>query len=169
MEPKIANADRLAVFHLPGGYAGTLLGNIESAGRMQYHYVMVIFGPDKEISFFTASEWNEFSYGRDTPVFGVFSKEAHASCGASGEWCDAGLFTLRSIEYLRERVSIEDSRLSEGELWALTHILKQIQSLPSDEDSEEKHYLGTALGRYDERMVEYMKGVAVNLSGQTGP
>lgn len=37
MQPKIVNAERLAVFHLPAGYAATLLGNVESAGITPWH------------------------------------------------------------------------------------------------------------------------------------
>ncbi len=107
MEPKIVNAERIAALHLPGGFAATLLGNIESAGIIEYHYVMVVFGPDQQICLFTAAEWSNAdpSY-KNEPVFGIFSESGHAGRGGSADWLDPGLFVLRSVDEVKERFSI---------------------------------------------------------------
>lgn len=158
MQPKIVNAERLAVFHLPAGYAATLLGNVESAGIIEYHYVMVVFGPDQQICMFTGSEWSnqEPSY-KNEPVFGIFGEDGHAGCGGSPDWLDPALFVLRSVEAVKDRFSIADPELSEADAWALTQILKRIQELPGDPDSPQKAPLWAALSKNDARLVEYMK------------
>ncbi len=158
MQPKIVNAERLAALHLPGGYVATLLGNIESVGIIEYHYVMVIFGPDQQICLFTGSEWSNLNPScKDEPVFGVFSKTEHANCGCSADWLEAGLFVLRTVEYVKEHFGITDPELSEAEAWALTQTLKRIQELPGAPDSPQKAPLWTAINNNDARMVEYMK------------
>jgi hypothetical protein len=158
MQPKIVNAERIAAFHLPGGYAASLLGNVESAGIIEYHYVMVVFGPDQEICLFTSSEWSNHdpSY-KNEPVFGIFSEDGHAGCGGSPDWLDPALFVLRSVEVVKDKFSITESELSEAEAWALTQVLKRIRELPGDADSPQKSPLWAALSKNDARLVEYMK------------
>jgi hypothetical protein len=158
MQPKIVDAERLAVFRLPAGFVATLLGNIESTGIIQYHYVMVVFDPDQQICLFTGSEWSnrDTSY-KDTPVFGVFSKSGHINLGNAADWLDPALFVLRSVEMVKERFSITDAELSEAEAWALTRILERVQELPGAPDSPRKAPLWAALGKNDARLVEYMK------------
>lgn len=158
MQPKIVNAERLAVFHLPAGYAATLLGNVESAGIIEYHYVMVVFGPDQQICLFTGSEWsNQDPTYKHEPVFGIFHEGGHAGCGGSPDWLDPALFVLRTVEAVKQRFSITDSELSEAEAWALTQILKRIQELPGEPDSPGKASLWAAISKNDARLVEYMK------------
>lgn len=158
MQPKIVNAERLAVFHLPAGYAATLLGNVESAGIIEYHYLMVIFGPDQQVCMFTGSEWsNQDPSYKNEPVFGIFSGGGHAGCGGSPDWLDPALFVLRSVEAVKDQFSITETELSEAEAWALTQVLKRIQELPGDADSPEKSTLWAALSKNDARLVEYMK------------
>ncbi len=158
MQPKIVNAERIAAFHLPAGYAASLLGNVESAGIIEYHYVMVVFGPDQQICLFTGSEWsNQDPSYKNEPVFGIFHDGGHTGCGGSPDWLDPALFVLRTVEVAKERFSIEDAELSEGEAWALTQVLKRIQELPGAPDSPEKAPLWSALSKNDARLVEYMK------------
>ena len=158
MQPKIVNAERLAAFHLPAGYAATLLGNVESAGIIEYHYVMVVFSPDQQVCMFTGSEWsNQDPSYKNEPVFGIFSNGGHAGCGGSPDWLDPALFVLRSVEVVKERFSITDSELSEAEAWALTQVLKRIQELPGDAGSPQKVPLWAALSKNDARLLEYMK------------
>ncbi len=158
MQPKIVNAERIAVFHLPAGYVATLLGNIESAGIIEYHYVMVVFGPDQQICMFTGSEWsNQDPSYKNEPVFGIFHEGGHAGCGGSPDWLDPALFVLRSVEVVKERFAIIDPELSEAEAWALTQALKRIQELPGEPGSTHKAPLWAAISKNDARLVEYMK------------
>lgn len=125
MQPKIVNAERVAALHLPGGYVATLLGNVESDGIIEYHYVMVVFGPDQEICLFTGSEWsNQDPSYKHEPVFGIFDEDGHGNIGGSADWLDPGLFVLGTVEFVKERFGITDTELSEAEAWALTQILK---------------------------------------------
>lgn len=158
IQPKVANAERLAVFHLPAGYAATLLGNVESTGMIQYHYVMVVFGPDQQICMFTGSEWSKLDQSyKNEPIFGIFDEAGHAGCGGSTDWLDPALFVLRSIEAVKKRFSITDPDLSEAEAWALTQILKRIQELSGEPDSPPMASLCAALSNNDARLVDYMK------------
>lgn len=48
MQPKIANAQCRISFALAENYLASLYGDIESQGIIQYHHLLVIYGPDKE-------------------------------------------------------------------------------------------------------------------------
>ena len=158
MQPKIVSAGRLAAFHLPAGYAATLLEKVESAGVIEYLYVMVVFGPDQQICMVTGSEWSnlEPSY-KNEPGFGISDEVGHAGCGGSPDWLDPALFVVRSVDAVKERFSITDTELTEAEAWALTQILKRIQELPGEPGSPQKAALWAALSKNDARLVEYMK------------
>lgn len=158
MHPQIVKAERVAAFHLPSGYAATLLANIESAGIIEYHYVMVMFGPDENIYLFTASEWSNLdpSY-KDNPVFGVFFDDGHANLGSSPDWTDCPLFVLESVAHVRERFGMNDTDLCEAEAWAMTQILKNLQDSTVDLRPEIQNRYLAALSQNDERMVAYMK------------
>ncbi len=158
MQPKIVNAERVESFHLPSGYAATLLGNIESAGVIEYHQILVIFGPDEQVCLFTGSEWNSLdpSY-KEEPVFGVFDEMGHSGLGGSADWIDPALFVLRSIDYVREHFKLSDTELCEGEAWALTQLLKHLQESSEGEASPRQASYFSALAKNDARLVAYMK------------
>lgn len=158
MQPKLTNAERIAAFHLPNGYAATLLSNIQSAGIIEYHYVMVIFSPDEQICLFTASEWSNLDPScKDNPVFGVFFDDGHANLGNSPDWTDCPLFVLKSVAHLRERFGMNDTDLCEAEAWAMTQILKNLQGSAGDLRPEIQNRYLAALAQNDGRMVAYMK------------
>lgn len=157
LAPKITDAERLISFELPNGYAASMLGNIEAPGMIQYHYVLVVFGQDKEPCKFYASEWSRLdpSY-RNEPVFGVFSEGGHANMGGSPNWVDPALFLLRAVEVAKEDLLIEGTDLTEGEAWALTDILKSVQDPKADKKQLERERWA-AISRNDARLVSYMK------------
>ena len=158
MQPKIVNAQRKISFALSEGYLASLFGDIESGGIIQYHYLLVIYGPDKEPCLFFGSEWNgsDPTY-KNKPILGVFNKDGHENFGGSINWLDDTLFVLRAFELAREILHIEDSGLAEGEAWAMAEILKRLQKRPEDEDLV-CHRSGyeEALRTNDERMVAYL-------------
>lgn len=158
MQPKIENAQRRISFAVVDGYVASLYGGIESAGIIQYHHLLVIYGPDKQPCLYFASEWNgaDPTY-KDEPILGVFSAEGHNNYGGSVDWLDDALFVLSAYEYAREILHVEDSGMAEGEAWAMAEILKRIQR-PSDDAVLVRHRSGyeQALSRNDERMVAYM-------------
>lgn len=137
-----------------------LLTNIESAGVIQYHNILVVFGEDRQPCLFTASEWSKFApEHKDVPVFGVFLKDRHDSQDASPDWLDPFLFVLQSIEFVSSHLGLSTADLSDGEAWALTQILKQLNE--EDKVNHHKSYL-TYLSKYDERLVKYLQRTKSN-------
>jgi hypothetical protein len=156
MVPKIINAERLITFELPNGYAASLLGNIDAPGIIQYHFILVVYGPDKEPCQYYGSEWSRLDpcYCNE-PVFGVFSENGHRNMGGSPNWIDSALFLLRSVEVAKKSLHIENPDLTEGEAWALTNILKRLQSIEADNKQLEIAFW-EAMSCNDARLVAYM-------------
>ena len=155
MQPKIVNAETVTSFHLSSKIVANLLTNIESAGVIQYHHMLVVFGEDKQPCLFTASEWSKFAPERkDTPVFGVFLEDGHDSQDASPDWLDPSLFVLQSIEFVSEHLGLSTSDLSDGEAWALNQIIKNL-----NEENQVNHHKSyqTYLQKYDARLVKYLQ------------
>ena len=95
MHPKIVNAELIASFHFSPEIVANLLTNILSAGVIQYHYILVVFGEDRQPCLFTASEWSKFApEHKVTPVFGIFVDDGHESQDGSPDWLDPALFVL---------------------------------------------------------------------------
>ena len=161
MHPKIANAQRRISFALSKDHLASLYGDIESAGVIQYHHLLVIYGPDKQPCLFFGSEWSGLdpSY-KFEPVLGVFSEIGHSNFGGSVDWFDDALFVLGAFKFARGMLHIEDSGMTEGEAWAMVEILKKIQR-PSNDAALMRHRTGyeQALRCNDGRMVDYIKAV----------
>lgn len=163
MVPKITNAERLVSFDLPNGYAASLLGNIDAPGIIQYHFILVVYGPDKEPCQYYGSEWSRLDPNyRNEPVFGVFSVNGHRNIGGSPNWIDSALFLLRSVEVAKKSLHIENPDLTEGEAWALTSILKMLQNPEADNKQLEKAFWA-AMSCNDARLVTYMKNARPQL------
>jgi hypothetical protein len=157
MTPQITNGDTLIAFELPNGYAASLLGNIEAAGMIQYHYVLVIFGLDKQPCRFYASEWDQLDPScRNEPYFGVFSERGHRNIGSSPNWIDRALFLLKAVDVAKRDLNIDSTDLTEVEAWALTDILKTVQN-PEAENKHLEKELWAAISANDARLATYMK------------
>lgn len=155
MRPKIVNAEVVASFHISPEIVANLLTNIVSAGVVQYHHILVVFGEDRQPCLFTASEWSNFApEHKDTPIFGVFFEDKHDSQDASPDWLDPSLFVLQSIEFVSQHLGLSTKDLSEGEAWALTQIVKNL-----NEGNQVKHHQSykTCLRKYDERLAKYLQ------------
>jgi len=153
--PKIVNAETIASFHLSPEIVANLLTNIESAGVVQYHHILVVFGEDMQPCLFTASEWSNFApEHKNTPIFGVFLENTHDSKDASPDLLDPSLFALESIEFFSKHLGFSTSDLSDGEAWALTQIMKNL-----NEENQVNHHKSykTCLRKYDERLAKYLK------------
>ena len=157
MTPQITNADTLIAFELPNGYAASLLGNIEAPGMIQYHYVLVIFGQDKEPCKFYASEWGRLDPScRNEPFFGVFSERGHRNMGGSPNWIHRALFLLKAVDVAKKDLNIDSTNLTQGEAWALTDILKTVQN-PEAENKHLEKEMWAAISANDARIATYMK------------
>lgn len=159
MQPIITNAQRRISFAITEDYLASLYGDIESGGIIQYHHILVVYGPDKEPCLFFCSEWNRANPKfKDEPILGVFSEDSHSNFGGSVNWLDDALFVLGAFELAREILHIENLGLAEGEAWAMAEILKRLQRSPDDEELM-RHRSGyeEAIRQNDERMVAFMK------------
>jgi hypothetical protein len=155
LQPKIVNAKTVTSFHLSPEIVANLLTNIVSAGVVQYHHILVVFGEDRQPCLFTASEWSNFApEHKDTPIFGFFLEDIHDSQDPSPDWLDSSLFVLQSIVFVSEHLGLSTQDLSEGEAWALTQIVKNL-----NENNEVNHHKSykTFLRKYDERLAKYLK------------
>lgn len=162
MQPKIVSAVRRLSFALSEDYLASLYGEIESAGIIQYHHLLVIYDSGEAPCLFFGAEWSKLDpCYKDEPMLGVFSGDGHGNCGGSTDWLDDALFVLGSIKLAREMLRFEDSGLVEGEARALTEILKRLQR-PSNDATLVRHRSGyeEALRSNDEQMVAYMKSIA---------
>lgn len=152
MQPKIVNAEIVTSFHISPEIVANLFTNIESAGVIQYYHILVFFGEDRQPCLFTGSEWSKFApEHKDLPVFGIFLDGGHASQDGSSDWLDSALFVLHSIEYARDHLGITSSDLSDGEAWALTKIMKNL-----NEGNQVQHFMSykAILSKYDDRIAK---------------
>ncbi len=155
MQPKIVNAETIASFHLSPEIVANLLTNIVSPGVVQYHHILAVFGEDRQPCIFTASEWSNFApEHKNTPIFGVFLEDTHDSQDASSDWLDPSLFVLESIEFVSKHLGLSTTDLSEGEAWALTQIVKNLNE--RNQVNHHKSYK-VYLRKYDERLAKYLK------------
>jgi hypothetical protein len=155
VQPKIVSAETETSFHISPEIVANLLTKIVSAGVIQYHHILVVFDEERQPCLFTASEWNKFTpEHKDTPIFGVFHEHAHDSQDASPDWLDPSLFVLHSIEFVSKHLGLSTPDLSEGEAWALTQIVKNL-----NDDTQAKHHESyqTYLRKFDQRLVKYLQ------------
>lgn len=158
MQPKITNAERIVSFPLDDDHMASLFGNIESAGIIQYHHLLVIYGPDREPCLFVGAEWSlhDPSY-RNEPVLGVFSGEGHHSLKGSSDLVDDALFVLKAFAVARDVLEIDSDDMAEGEAWAMTQILKRFQDRANPVFAPYQNGYGEALRNNDARMVAYLR------------
>lgn len=103
--PQIASANAVARYRVCGR-AAVLLGNIVSAGMVQYLYILVVYERDGDPCLFVASEVNSEreALGGGSHFLGVFPGEEHLNLGDSDEWADQERFIARALEIAQERL-----------------------------------------------------------------
>lgn len=170
-EPRVTKVKCLLGFDLANGFKAALMGDIESAGPIQYHYLLVVFSPDTAPCLYVGSEWSSLdpSY-KDAPVLGVFTSDSHLNLGNSVSWRDVNLFLLRAVEIAREQMQIGDGSLTVGETWALTQIMKWFNQHPDGRGAADSRYPAyrDALSRNDQRLAQSMKSTWDDLSRDEG-
>ena len=87
--PHIRSAQPQRQYQL-GAYRATLLGAIESAGPIQYLYVLVVYGDDRQPVLFVASQMSDLPglLGPAPPFLGLFVAEGHRNLGSDERWAD---------------------------------------------------------------------------------
>ena len=155
VKPKIINAEIVTSFHVSPEIVANLLTKIDSAGVIQYHNILVFFAEDKHPCLLTASEWSKFApEHKNSPVFGIFLEDGHESQDGSSKWLDPALFVLHSLEFAREHLDLTTSDLNDGEVWALTQIMKNLKE--KDQAQHQMSYQ-TYLRKYDDRLAEFLR------------
>jgi hypothetical protein len=158
MQTNMKHPNRIAHFRLPAWCGASLLGNAESAGIIQYHYVMVVLGLDQQICLFTASEWRAPDLGyKIMPAFGVFDDGGDANIEGVLQWIDAAPFGHRSVEFVKELSNIADYLLFKGESWASTRPMNGLQQSAVDGSLKVRSRYLTVLSENDARLVAYTK------------
>ena len=159
MQPIIKTAEHQISFKLTDEYIASAYSDVESMGMMQYLHFLVVHGPDKKPEFFVCAEWLDHdTLNKFGPVLGVFSSTGHENLGSDKRWLDIDLFVLKAVEITRVELELEDDGLNEGEAWALTNVLKKIQSHSEGGASQ---YLSDAylhaMTKNDDRLVAYVQ------------
>lgn len=102
--PAIASANPIQQFQF-GKYSAVLLDDIESAGVVEYRFVLVVFDDTEQPCYFVASEVNATAktFGGGSHFLGVFDEDGHSSYGSSDDWADESKFTAEAMRIVRER------------------------------------------------------------------
>ena len=111
--PKIVRAALLRRYS-GGPYEATLFGEIVSAGRVKYQYVLEVAKSDFPC-LYVASEVNALGPPGKGPYFlGVFTEEKHNNYGLSDDWGDINLFETRALELVRQHLGVDLARESDS-------------------------------------------------------
>jgi hypothetical protein len=104
--PHIKSADPIGRYQVAGRDA-VLLGNIVSAGMVQYLYILAVYEPGGAPCLFVASEVNDtqVAFGGGSHFLGVFPGDGHANYGDSNEWADRERFLKQALEIAQKRLS----------------------------------------------------------------
>jgi hypothetical protein len=105
--PRVVSAQPIREYAL-GNYRAILFGDIESAGIVQYRYILAVFDAEGQPCFFVASEVNQSreALGGGSHFLGVFPGCGHENLGDSDAWADLETFACRAVEIVKERLAI---------------------------------------------------------------
>jgi len=110
--PNITSAQPRRWYQL-GAYRATLLDTIESAGPIQYLYVLVVYGEDRKPVLFVASETSEMPplLGPSPPFLGLFDLEGHRNLGSDERWANREEFVAEALNLARSELKVTDSAI----------------------------------------------------------
>ena len=93
-----------------GAYHATLFDTIESAGPIQYLYVLVVFGEDRAPVLFVASEMSDMPplLGPAPPFLGLFAAEGHRNLGSDERWADEEQFVGEALRLARKELDVAE-------------------------------------------------------------
>ena len=94
-----------------GRHVAVLLGDIVSAGPVEYRYILVVYdGDTQQACYFVTSEINSMAevFGGGSHFLGLFDGDSHANCGASDDWADEAKFTAEALRIVREKLGIQE-------------------------------------------------------------
>ena len=127
--PHLTSAETLATLQITPQLHAKLLGNVVSAGIVQYLHVLVVFGEGPEPALITTAEWNPLlPETRQAPFFGVFTAEGHCSETEAPRWQDDALFVLHSVACVQRHFALPATDLCDAQAWALSRMMERLQT-----------------------------------------
>ncbi|MDX1628949.1 MAG: hypothetical protein R3345_09645, partial [Fulvivirga sp.] len=109
--PKVTSARPKYRFNL-GKYKAILFDNIESAGKVQYLYIMTLFDTQDRPIYHVTSEINQHPKTGRTYFLGIFDGEKHMNMGASDQWADEEAFAQKAFSILQEKFPAQKTQQS---------------------------------------------------------
>src|SRR6187399_1949368 len=96
--PRVTGAKPRANFNF-GSHTATLFGDIESSGRVQYAWLLVVYDAQKQPTFIVSSEVNAMAptLGGGSHYLCVFDASGRGIISGSDDWADEELFTARAL------------------------------------------------------------------------
>jgi hypothetical protein len=106
MMPRVKAAKARANFNF-GSHTATLFGDIQSIGRVEYAWLLVVYdGATKQPSFIVSSEVNSMNSvaGGGSHFLCVFEESGRSILNGSDDWADEELFTARALGVVYEKL-----------------------------------------------------------------
>src|SRR3954470_18676970 len=106
MMPRVKGAKARANFNF-GSHTATLFGDIQSVGRVQYAWLLVVYDVStKQPAFIVSSEVNSMALvaGGGSHFLCVFDDAGRSIIGGSDDWADEELFTARALGVVYEKL-----------------------------------------------------------------
>jgi hypothetical protein len=107
--PQVKSMNRVGGAPLVPGYTIVLWDKIESAGAVEYAFLLGVFDDNtKQPVYFIASEVNAMAaaIGGGSHYLGVFDGSGHANCGSSDDWGDPRKFFPKALAMAQERFGV---------------------------------------------------------------
>jgi len=103
--PQVKSMNRLSAAPLGSAHAAVSFDQIQSAGGIQYAYLVGVFdNATKQPVYFVSSEVNSMAeLGGGSHFLCVFNGDTHANCGSSDDWADAEKFFSRAMNMVEEK------------------------------------------------------------------
>lgn len=94
-----------------GPYVALVLTDCESAGVIQYRYVVVVFKPGESQPCFAVAAESSGAIQPGTPGYflGVFPGSGHLNMGLSEDWGDLEKFTAKALEVIATHLHVTEA------------------------------------------------------------
>ncbi len=104
--PRVKAANPYANFNF-GSHTATLFGDIESIGRVQYAWMLVVYNSDKQPVFIVSSEVNSMASlsGGGSHFLCRFDERGRGIIDGSNDFADEELFTARALGVVYQQLA----------------------------------------------------------------
>ncbi len=108
--PMVKSMDEIEAGAVGDSHFGILYGNIQSAGRMQYEYLFVVYRKDDgKPVLIVSSEKSMMPFPGGSHVLGFFDGNGHANLGFSDDWSDLEKFFPKALELVEKELGLRSS------------------------------------------------------------